>query len=848
MRNIITKISLFILIGIIISGCNAVKRVPDGKQLLIRNKILTNGKKEKDEEVSSQLYQKPNSKIFGYRLRLNLYNIAKKNPDSVYKAKFIKNPSKYKRMAKLLSKKQVDRLGKSFWYFGIHNFLKRTGEPPVIIEERSTKKSATRLKSYYFNQGYFSNKTTYKLDSLKPKKGQIQYMVITGNPWILDTINTRISTPALDSLYQKSKGLTFLKTGKQYKKDDLDAERIRITTNFRNNGVFHFQPNFITYNVDTLNVHNKVNLDLVIDDYNYREGDSTQTVPFKIYKISEVNIFTDGKAVNTDSTTYKNFNLYSATKLKYRPKAITDAVFITKGSVFADFRTTLTSRYLSNLRVFNYPSIQYRVDTRDTIKNSLIADIYLTSRKKYHFGAGLDFTHSNIQDFGIVGSTSLTIRNIFRGAETLELAARGNIGSSKALANPDDNFFNVSEYGFDMKLNFPRIFFPLNTERIIPKNMIPSTSLSLGYAKQRNIGLDKENFTSVLSYNWNPKRNTSVRFDLFNIQYVKNVNTGNYFNVYLSSYGVLNDLANIYLPADSDYFDDPPNENNLIIETGTTGFINDVLSNPSAYNINDFKTIKSIEERRQRLTENNLIFATSYGFSKTSKTDLNDNEFYVFKTKMESAGNFLSLLANTSRQLKNQNGNRTIFDVEYSQYFKTEFEYIKHWDLKRKRVFAMRAFAGIAIPYGNSESVPFSRSYFAGGSNDNRAWKSYGLGPGSSGATNDFNEANMKLALSAEIRFNLFGDLNGAFFVDAGNIWNVLDNVEDEKSVFSSLKSLENSAIGSGFGLRYDFNFFVVRLDFGFKTYNPADEVGDRWFRDYNFSHSVLNIGINYPF
>lgn len=850
MRNITTKISLFILIGIIISGCNAVKRVPDGKQLLIKNIILANGKKEKDEEVANQLYQKPNSKIFGYRLRLNLYNIAKKNPDSTYKAKFIKNPAKYKRMAKLLSKKQVDRLGKSFWYFGIHNFLKRTGEPPVIIEERSTKKSATRLKSYYFNQGYFSNKTTYKLDSLKPKKGQIQYTVTTGNPWILDTINTRITTPALDSLYQKNKALTFLKTGKQYKKDDLDAERIRITTHFRNNGVFHFQPNFITYNVDTLNVHNKVNLDLLIDDYNYREGDTTHTMPFKIYKISEVNIFTDGKAVSTDSTTYKNFNLYSATKLKYRPKAITDAVFITKGSVFADFRTTLTSRYLSNLRVFNYPSIQYRIDTRDTITNSLIADIYLTSRKKYHFGAGLDLTHSNIQDFGIAGSTSLTIRNIFRGAETLELAARGNIGSSKALANPNDNFFNVSEYGLDMKLNFPRIFFPLNTERIIPKNMIPSTSLSLGYAKQRNIGLDKENFTSVLSYNWNPKRNTSVRFDLFNIQYVKNVNTGNYFNVYKSSYSVLNDLAQNYLPADSPYFETPPNPHNLIIETGTMGFITEVLGpTPSITpSTGDYKTIKSIEERRQRLTENNLIFASSYGFSKTSKTDLNDNEFYVFKTKIESAGNFLSLLANTSRQLDNQNGNKTIFDVEYSQYFKTEFEYIKHWDLKRKRVFAMRAFAGIAVPYGNSESVPFSRSYFAGGSNDNRAWKSYGLGPGSSGATNDFNEANMKLALSAEIRFNLFGDLNGALFVDAGNIWNIWDNVEDEKSVFSSLKSLENSAIGSGFGLRYDFNFFVVRLDFGFKTYNPADEVGDRWFRDYNFSHSVLNIGINYPF
>lgn len=848
MRNIATKISLFILIGIIISACNTVKRVPDGKQLLTKNKILVNDKKEKDDDVVAQLYQEPNSSIFGYRLRLNLFNLAKENPDSIYKAKFIKNPEKYKRKAKWLSKKQVDRLGKSFWYFGIHNFLKKTGEPPVIIDKKSTEKSALRLKSYYFNHGYFSNKTSYKIDSLTPKKGRVEYSVITGNPFFLDTINIKISTPVLDSMYQARKTLTLLKTGNQYKKEDFDAERSRITTNFRNTGVFHFQQNFINFNIDTLNTANKANVDLNIENYSYREGDSTRTVPFKIYKISEVNIYTDIKTKNADSITYKDFNLYSSTKLKYRPKAITDAVFITKGSLFADFRTTLTSRYLSNLKVFNYPSIQYTVDTREGATNSLIADIYLIPRKKYSFGAGLDLTHSNIQDFGISGNTSLSIRNIFRGAETLEIALRGNIGTSKYLANPNDNFFNVSEYGLDMRLNFPRIFFPFKTEKIIPKNMIPSTSLSIGYAKQKNIGLDKENFTSAMTYNWNPKRNTTARFDLFNIQFVKNVNTGNYFNVYQSSYGVLNELAqNPAYAVSPSYFDI---DNNLIIEAGTSGFISEVLATPPTVftSTADFKIIKSIEERRRRLTENNLIFATSYGYSKTTKTDLNDNTFYTFKTKIESAGNFLSLMAIAANKPKNENGKKTIFDVEYSQYAKTEFEFIKHWDLKRKKILAMRAFAGIAIPYGNSDNIPFSRSYFAGGSNDNRAWKSYGLGPGSSGATNDFNEANLKLAFSTELRFNLFGDLNGAVFVDAGNIWNVFDDIEDEKSVFSGLKSLENSAIGSGFGLRYDFSFFVVRLDIGFKTYNPAEEIGNRWFREYNFGHSVLNIGINYPF
>ncbi len=106
----------------------------------------------------------------------------------------------------------------------------------------------------------------------------------------------------------------------------------------------------------------------------------------------------------------------------------------------------------------------------------------------------------------------------------------------------------------------------------------------------------------------------------------------------------------------------------------------------------------------------------------------------------------------------------------------------------------------------------------------------------------------MKIALSAEFRFKILGDLKGAFFADAGNIWNVFDNVTDEKATFKNFSSLKDISLGSGFGLRYDLNFFVVRFDFGFKTYNPAEETGKKWFRDYNFGHSVLNFGINYPF
>jgi outer membrane protein assembly factor BamA len=849
LRNAATKISLFILIGIIITACNTLKRVPPNKKLLTKNEIFVNDKKINSESITGLIYQKPNSSILGYRLRLNLYNLANLKHDSLYQAKFTKDPEKYKRMSRLLSAKQVNRLGKSFWYSGIHEFLKKTGEPPALVEQKSIEKSNLRIKSHYFNQGYFNVKSTFKIDSISAKKVKVKYTLTTGKPFMLDTIKTTILTPALDSLYNTNRSASLLKSGKQYKTSDFEAERSRITSHFRNNGAYDFQPTFINFDIDTLSGNYNTNVNLKIENFTYSEGDSIKTKPFNLYPISEVNIYTDFNSKDTTKvvekkTTFSNFNLFSKGKLKYKPKAITDAVFITKGSLYSDTKTNLSTRYLSNLRVFNYPTIKYKINPNDSIHQSLIADIYLIQREKYSFGYGIDFTHSNIQDFGISGNLSFLIRNVFNGAETFEIVTRGNVGSSRDLANPDNRFFNVSDYGVDLKLNFPRIFMFFNTDKIIPKRMIPSTQITMGFSKQKNIGLDKENFTGAMTYNWTLNRNTSLRFDLFNIQYVKNLNPENYFNVYKSSYDVLNNLAQSY-NANPSYFDA---SNNLIVPSGINSFISDVANDVITLNSDDYDAIRSVAERAIRLAENNLIFASSFSISKSTKKDLNDESFHIFRSKLESAGNFLSLLANLSKQTGTQNESKKIFEVAYSQYYKIELEYIKHWDLNYKKVLAFRSFAGLAVPYGNSESVPFSRSYFAGGSNDNRAWQSYSLGPGRTSAKRDFNEANFKIAVSAEFRFNFFEKFNGGLFVDTGNIWNVFDNIKSEEAVFQGLKSLQDTAVGSGFGLRYDLSFFVLRMDFGFKTYNPSDTSNKKWFRDYNFANSVVNIGINYPF
>jgi len=256
----------------------------------------------------------------------------------------------------------------------------------------------------------------------------------------------------------------------------------------------------------------------------------------------------------------------------------------------------------------------------------------------------------------------------------------------------------------------------------------------------------------------------------------------------------------------------------------------------------------NIEERRQRLTEDNLILASSFTYYKNTRDNLFDDEFTSFRAKLEVAGNTLSAISNLIGLEENENGSSRVLGVTFSQYVKTELDFIKHWDFGNDNILAVRAYGGIAIPYGNSNSIPFIRSFFGGGSNDNRAWQAYRLGPGSTDSPNDFNEANMKLAFNAEQRFTFLGDLKGAIFADVGNIWNALDNIEDPQATFTGLKSLEDIAVGTGFGLRYDFSFFVLRFDIGFKTYDPALPNGERWFKNTNFSNAVYNVGINYPF
>ncbi len=856
MKHPFTKISLIIVLTVFLSGCDATKRVPEDGFLLTENEILVDGEETENNRLYKYLYQRPNTQLplIKVPLRLYIYNLARPNLDSILDAQRIKNVGSGNIWEKLLSAKQVEavrRFKKNF-----NEGIKKTGEPPAIVTEDISAKSANKLNAVFVNDGYFNAKVDYEIKKDSNQRASVIYKVTKSQPYYLDTITPVIASKVADSIYQVHKDATYLLPGERYQTRNINLETQRIEELFRNNGLYHFESDLIRVQGDTVNTGHKANLEYIISNRTETINDSIFDLPFKVHKVSQVNIITDYNYANRDEA-YKDsltgddgFHLYAFDKINYRSKALTDIIPLKPGSMYRDIDRSQTLTRLSRLSTFKYPSIQYTEDPADSTRSDLIANIRLTPLEKYKLRADFDVSTSNIQDFGIAGFGSLLIRNIFKGAETLEISGRGSIGASNDANNPDDSFFNISEVGADVRLTFPRIFFPANTQRIIPPEWQPNTRFNLGIGVQQNIGLDKQNVAGTLTYNWKPKWNRSYRLDPIDVQYVRNLNPDNYFNVYRSSYDDLNDIALTNLDnIDPTLYTFTDNGAQLTIPTGAEQLLTDVANGEiTGFTATQTQNINAISERQQRLTENNLIVSLNFTHFYDNRENIFDETFSRLRTRVEFAGNALGLIANLTNRMSDENGTKELFGVNYSQYVKTEIDYSRHWDLGDNNVVAARAFGGIAIPYGNADNIPFTRSFFAGGSNDNRAWRAYDLGPGSSGSPNEFNEANMKLAFNLEYRFDLIGPIEGALFADAGNIWNVFDNVEDEGAKFSGFKSLKELALGSGFGLRWDFDFFVIRFDTGFKTYNPALPEGDRWFKQYNFRNAVYNVGVNYPF
>ncbi len=351
-----------LIIALFASSCNSVKRVADNQHILIKNNLIINGEEVKNDTISNIIYQQPNTRLplVNLPIRLYFYNLARPNIDSILMDKYYNYPKKIERKSKVLSRKQLDKFISSRKNF--NTWIKNTGEAPVIINEKLTEKSVKQLENYYKSNGWFNVTADYNINRGEDKKGTVDYKIKTGNAFIIDTVSTSIASPEVSKIFEAHKSQSLIKPNKQFKDDILYNEEDRITNLMRNNGVYHFSQDYVRYVSDTLRGNSTMTLETVIDNRLIREEDSTRREPFKVYSIKDVNIYTNSSYKNlniaiTDSVTYDNYNVYSIGKLRYKPKAITNAVFITPNTLFKDRDRPLTSRLISNLRTFKYPNI-----------------------------------------------------------------------------------------------------------------------------------------------------------------------------------------------------------------------------------------------------------------------------------------------------------------------------------------------------------------------------------------------------------------------------------------------------------------------------------------------------------
>jgi hypothetical protein len=447
-----------------------------------------------------------------------------------------------------------------------------------MLRDLNVNQNILRLKQYYKNEGYFDS-NVYVDTIINENQAKIKYNVSTNTRYLIDSISIDVKSRDIDSLINNSQKLSLLKENEYFSITKLILERDRLENLFKNKGIYDFQQRSINYNVliDSSGVNKKI--PIIISIKNPKEESL-----YQIKKINDINIYVEtldelsNISSYTDSIIYNGIKIFSKGTLNYSPKSLTEPIFYKKGENYSDEKKLLTSRYFSNLGAFKYP----RIITNE-VNDSLSSSIYLLPRNRFSLGFDLDFTHSNIEDFGISFGTNFNIRNIFRGTENLSLNLNNSIGASKDIGDPSDSFFNLFELGGNLNLRIPRAILPFKTERIIRKEMNPFTNIIVGSTVQQNIGLDKQYYSGIYEVNWNPSKYSKINFRLLDFEYVNNQNISNYFNVYKNSYDKLNYISSLYNIDQSII-----NQNgDLIIPDGADMFINQVLNDETSLNSGD---------------------------------------------------------------------------------------------------------------------------------------------------------------------------------------------------------------------------------------------------------------------
>ncbi|WP_297219072.1 BamA/TamA family outer membrane protein [uncultured Prevotella sp.] len=454
-----------------------------------------------------------------------------------------------------------------------------------------------------------------------------------------------------------------------------------------------------------------------------------------------------------------NFIPVNSERIALRTSVLQNNTTIKEGNKYSAAEVQNTYNNFSRLNAVRFTNIHFDENEEDGL---LDCGIKVSTRKPNTISFQPEGTNTE-GDFGAAATLTYSNNNIFRGSELFSVQFRGAYEAIKGLDGYQNQ--NYIEYNVETRLAFPRIIAPFLSQSVRYDNSAKS-ELMFSYNMQNRPEFHRRVLTSAWRYYWKGLRGLSYRFDLIDINFVH--------------------MPWISSTFKSNYLDD-------------TTYRNAILK----YNYEDLFIVKS-----------------GVNISYNSKNQ-------AFRTNIEVGGNVLNAISHLTKAKKNSDGQYTLFKIAYAQYVKGDFDYTRLLQLDVKNQLALHFGLGIAYPYGNSNILPFEKRYFSGGANSVRGWNVRELGPGkfrgSDGKIDFINQTgDMKLDMNVELRTALFWKFNGAFFVDAGNIWTLKNYKDQPGGQFKFDSFLKQIAVAYGLGLRVNFDYFVVRFDCGMKAVNPA--------------------------
>ena len=845
------------IFSVFLYACNVTKKVPDGEYLLTANKFQYTDGKIFSDEIPDLVAQKPNKKtLLVLPLGVGLYNMANPKYDTILK-EYMTYPSEMRnqKLRDSLFKKfdHPEFVGRNlFW----NRFFHTVGEAPVIYSDAKTKQSAKSINNRLINRGYWDAEVTtnVKRDSAA-KKAEVDYIITHKDPTYTKDYFYNIPDQNVRSIYESQLTKSLVRKGQILDETVLEKEITRINDLMKEEGYYKFNNDNqdIYFVADSL--QSRKNVPLVMNIIK----DSIGT-PYRKATIGKITVSVAGNLNNADKLPLKDsirgINIFRRDS-SYKANALWLPIILKPGDIYKQSNLDLTRRNLISMNNFTILKAAdfLRKEGTAAERDSIIdVEYVLRPLPKYEFNIATDIHYSQILNFGFSPSVDLTTRNVFGGAENLVTSFSGVIGTTKDPKNPDA-IFNAYELSAQASLQFPRLLVPFKKYyKVIPKRYSPITSINLGASVQNNIGLGRINFNAGLNYSANvDEGRIQHRLTLFNTQLSLTQNKDRYYEYFPAEDVIRQAVFGWY----EDVYPDV-NANNYSYDQISRMIVNDqaFLASIPAGDQDILNAFRQSLLNKDRQTQDVIISSIIYNFTYNEIGKKEYTNPIFFSGKVEFAGNTLSLLTHKEKEDGVVSGNsKTIFKIPYSQFIKFDFDFKKYFTFFNDRVkphtLAFRQLVGVGIPYGNSSTMPFIRSYFNGGANDIRAWVAFGgLGPADSQLderVRSYAMDNVKLTTSVEYRLPLTNMFEAALFTDAGNIWGLKDNGYGDQFKFK--KFISQMGIGSGFGIRMNIAYVNLRLDFAYKMHDPNRPKGSRWVIDeIKPLQPTVNFAIGYPF